>query len=463
MKKIAWQNMKHIVVLGLGKTGVSVLRYLQNKKQQDKKLANVQIRVFDSRSNPPGLDEAKQILGDTEFLNRRWELEDTLAADLIITSPGIDLREEPIVLARDANIPVVGDVELFAQESNLPVIAVTGSNGKSTVTRMVEFIAQKCGKNVVAAGNIGLPVLELLQQKEQPDAVMLELSSFQLESVSSLNLKAAALLNISADHMDRYGTIEEYVKAKQRIFTNAKTWVLNRQQQDTWPHPITGNLMSFGDDAHPQHFGLLSGNVDRSSGPVAVTYRGNVVLRADQLKLQGIHNLINVQAALALCEGISIDVEQAARAVKEFSGLPHRCELVSSDGDVLWVNDSKATNIGATAAAVEGLRPTVNGRLLLIAGGHGKGADFRELQSTLERVDILLTIGEDGPRLGQLFNGSRQVKSLQQAVELASSLVQAGDMVLLSPACASFDQFDNFEHRGESFRQAVEALYVDSA
>ncbi|MCA1767643.1 MAG: UDP-N-acetylmuramoyl-L-alanine--D-glutamate ligase [Idiomarina sp.] len=463
MKKIAWQNMKYIIVLGLGKTGVSVLRYLQNKKQQDKSFANVHIRVFDSRENPPGLDQAKQILGDAELLNRRWELEDTLAADLIITSPGIDLREEPIVLARDADIPVIGDVELFAQETKLPIVAVTGSNGKSTVTRMVEFIADKCGKNVVAAGNIGLPVLELLQQEKEPDAVMLELSSFQLESIESLKLKAAALMNISADHMDRYSSVDEYIKAKQRIFTNAKTWVLNRQQQDTWPHPVTGKLMTFGNDSHPQHFGLLAGNVDRVTGPVAVTFRGNVVLRADQLQLQGIHNLVNVQVALALCEAIGIDVEQAAHAVKEFKGLPHRCELLSNNEGVLWVNDSKATNIGATAAAVEGLRPMVSGRLLLIAGGDGKGADFRELQPTLEQVDILLTIGQDGPRIGQLFSGSRQVKSLQQAVELASSLVQAGDMVLLSPACASFDQFKDFEHRGDSFRQAVEAQYVDSA
>lgn len=455
--------MKHIIVLGLGKTGVSVLRYLHNKQQQNKAFANARIRVFDSRMDPPGLADAKKIMGNAEFLNRRWELEDILAADLIITSPGIDLREESIVLARDADIPIVGDVELFAQESSLPIVAVTGSNGKSTVTRMVEFIAAKCGKNVVAAGNIGLPVLELLELNEQPDAVMLELSSFQLESINSLTLNAAALMNISADHMDRYGSLEEYIKAKQRIFAHAKTWVLYRQQQDTWPHPVTGKLMTFGNDSHPQHFGLLSGNVDRSSGPVAVTFRGDVVLRADQLQLQGIHNLVNVQAALALCQAIGIDIEQAVDAVKAFKGLLHRCELVSDHNGVLWVNDSKATNIGATAAAVEGLRPTISGRLLLIAGGEGKGADFRELQSTLERVDILLTIGSDGPRIGQLFNGSRQVKSLEQAVELAASLVQPGDMVLLSPACASFDQFKNFEHRGDSFRQAVEALYVDSA
>jgi len=463
MTKIAWQKIEHIVVLGLGKTGVSVLRYLKNKKQQDNKLAGISIRVFDSRETPPGLAEAKQILNDAEFLNRRWELEDTLAADLIIASPGIDLRDDPIVLARDADIPIVGDVELFAQESKLPIVAVTGSNGKSTVTRMVEFIAMQCGKNVAAGGNIGVPVLELLQQEQQPDAVILELSSFQLESISSLKLKAAALMNISADHMDRYCSLDDYIKAKQRIFSHAKTWVLNRQQQDTWPHPVTGKLMTFGNDSHPQHFGLLSGNVDRVSGPVAVTFNGNAVLRADQLQLQGVHNLVNVQAALALCQAIDIDIEEAALAVKAFKGLPHRCELISDKKGVFWVNDSKATNIGATAAAVEGLRPMVDGRLLLIAGGVGKGADFRELQSTLERVDILLTIGQDGAHIGQLFNGSRQVKNLQQAVELAASLVQTGDMVLLSPACASFDQFENFEHRGDSFRHAVEALYVDSA
>lgn len=463
MTQIAWQNIKHIVVLGLGKTGLSVLRYLSEKQRQAEAHHRFTVRVFDSRANPPGLKEAQQIMSDAHILNRQWQLEDTLGADVIITSPGIDLRDEPLIFARDAGIPIVGDVELFAQESTLPIVAVTGSNGKSTVTRMVEFIAAQCNKQVVAAGNIGLPVLTLLQQQKQPDAVMLELSSFQLESIYSLKLAAAALLNISEDHMDRYNELDAYIRAKQRIFAHADYWVLNRQQQDTWPHPITGKLMSFGADAHSGHFGLLAGNVDRASGPVAITYQGQVVLRADQLQLQGVHNLINAQAAFALCEAIGIDVAQAANALKRFNGLPHRCELITDSHKVAWVNDSKATNIGATAAAVEGLRPLVSGRLLLIAGGDGKGADFRELEPILRHVDILLTLGKDGPRIGQLFNGSRQVESIAQAAALAASLVHPGDMVLLSPACASLDQFTSFEHRGDAFRRAVEALYVDTA
>lgn len=463
MTQIAWQNIKHIVVLGLGQTGVSVLRYLKEKQRQADADQRFTVRVFDSRENPPGLKEAQDILSDAHILNRRWQLEDTLGADVIITSPGIDLRDEPLMLARDADIPIVGDVELFAQETTLPIVAVTGSNGKSTVTRMVEFIASQCNKQVVAAGNIGVPVLTLLQQQKQPDAVILELSSFQLESIYSLKLAAAALLNISADHMDRYNELDAYIRAKQRIFTHADSWILNRQQQDTWPHPITGKLKSFGMDAHSGHFGLLAGNVDRASGPVAITYNGRVVLRADQLQLQGVHNLVNAQAALALCQAIGIEVAEAAHALKRFNGLPHRCELVSDRNNVAWVNDSKATNMGATAAAVEGLRPLVSGRLLLIAGGDGKGADFRELEPTLDRVDILLTLGKDGPRVGQLFNGSRQVDSMEQAVDLAASLVHPGDMVLLSPACASLDQFTSFEHRGDVFREAVEALYVDTA
>jgi len=269
MTTINWQKIKHIMVLGLGKTGVSVVRFLANKPSL---IADV--RVFDSRENPPGLEDAKAIMPRAEFNTRHWEIEDTLAADLIITSPGIDLREEPLTLARDAGIPVVGDIEIFAQNVDFPLVAVTGSNGKSTVTRLVEFIGQQVGKNVVAAGNIGLPVLDLLQLDNKPDAVVLELSSFQLELTEKLKLKAAALLNISADHLDRYNTLEDYIAAKQRIFNNADTWVLNRQQQDTWPHPITGKVVSVGKDAHPNDFGLLGGNVDKSSGPVAITYAG---------------------------------------------------------------------------------------------------------------------------------------------------------------------------------------------
>ena len=458
MTTINWQKIKHIMVLGLGKTGVSVVRFLANKPSL---IADV--RVFDSRENPPGLEDAKAIMPRAEFNTRRWEIEDTLAADLIITSPGIDLREEPLTLARDAGIPVVGDIEIFAQNVDFPLVAVTGSNGKSTVTRLVEFIGQQVGKNVVAAGNIGLPVLDLLQLDNKPDAVVLELSSFQLELTEKLKLKAAALLNISADHLDRYNALEDYIAAKQRIFNNADTWVLNRQQQDTWPHPITGKVVSVGKDAHPNDFGLLGGNVDKSSGPVAITYAGEVVLRADQLQLQGVHNLLNAQAALGLAVSLGISIEDAVEAAKNFTGLAHRCQLVSQESGVLWVNDSKATNIGATAAAVEGLRPAITGRLLLIAGGDGKGADFKELAETLDKVDILLTIGKDGPKIGKLFNGSRQVNSLEQAVELAKSLVQPGDMVLLSPACASFDQFNNFEHRGDVFCQAVEAANGNSA
>lgn len=450
--------MKHIVVLGLGKTGVSVVRFLASKPS-----LIADIRVFDSRENPPGLDDAKAIMPSAEFNTRTWTIEDTLAADLIITSPGIDLREEPLTLARDAGIPVVGDIEIFAQNANFPLVAITGSNGKSTVTRLVEYIGQQSGKNIIAAGNIGLPVLDLLQLERKPDVVVLELSSFQLDLTTKLQLEAAALLNISADHLDRYNGFEDYVAAKQRVFADAGTWILNRQQQDTWPHPITGKVISIGQDEHPNSFGLLGGNVDKSRGPVAITYAGKVVLRAEQLQLQGVHNLLNVQAALGLTLSLGLSIDDVLETVKTFPGLTHRCQLVSHKNGVLWVNDSKATNIGATVAAVDGLRPAITGRLLLIAGGDGKGADFKDLSKALDKVDILLTIGQDGSKIGKLFNGSRQVESLEEAVELAKSLVQSGDMVLLSPACASLDQFNNFEHRGDVFCQSVEAAYGNGA
>lgn len=457
MSGINWQHIEQVTVLGLGKSGSSVLRFLVRRRNEQTDTKQLRINVFDSRPDAPGLDEAKRLIGEENVRCQGWAIEDTLAADILVLSPGIDPREEAIALAEQAGVQVVGDVELFASVVNKPVIAITGSNGKSTVTRMVEHIAREAGMDALAAGNIGLPVLDALVR--DPAVYVLELSSFQLETVSLLKPLAATVLNVSPDHLDRYDDIDSYAAAKMKIYTAAATQVLNRQQPQYWPTADDSvQQITFGTDAEPNNFGLI-----QQQGEMWVSHAGKTVLAANQLTVQGIHNLLNAQAALALTSCLGIAVTEAAQHLTRFHGLPHRCQLVAEHHGVKWVNDSKATNIGATEAAINGMRPVVQGKLIVIAGGVGKGADFTTMTSALEQVDVLLTIGKDGPAIGKLFNGSRQLKSLSAAVQLAASLATAGDMVLLSPACASFDQFNNFEHRGEQFQRAVEACHEQSA
>lgn len=457
MSGINWQQIEQVTVLGLGKSGGSVLRFLVHQFKHKTGHAQPRINVFDSRTDAPGLDEAKRLIGEENVHCQRWAIEDTLAADMLVLSPGLDPREEAIALAQQAGVQVVGDVELFASVVDKPVIAITGSNGKSTVTRMVEHIAREAGIDALAAGNIGLPALDALAR--DPAVYVLELSSFQLETISLLKPLAATVLNISPDHLDRYDGIDSYAAAKMRIYAAAATQVLNRQQPQYWPNAEEGvRRLTFGTDAEAKDFGLI-----QQQHEMCVSHAGKSVLASNQLTVQGVHNLLNAQAALALTTCLGIAVKEAARHLTSFQGLPHRCQLVAEHHGVKWVNDSKATNIGATEAAINGMRPVITGKLIVIAGGVGKGADFTTLASALEQVDVLLTIGKDGPVIGKLFNGSRQLKNLSAAVRLAASLATAGDMVLLSPACASFDQFSNFEDRGEQFERAVEACYEQSA
>ncbi|RUO75886.1 UDP-N-acetylmuramoyl-L-alanine--D-glutamate ligase [Idiomarina seosinensis] len=455
MAAIDWQNVEHVTVLGLGKSGLSAVRFLCRQFASRVASGDLIVSAMDSRPQAPGAAQAEELIGANHVHCRDWLLEDTLAADVLVISPGIDPRAESIELAKQAGVIIIGDVELFAQHVTKPVVAITGSNGKSTVTRMVEYIAQQRHINALAAGNIGLPVLDALA--EAADAYVLELSSFQLETLESLNPVAATVLNVSPDHLDRYDSVADYAAAKQRIYFGARKLVLNREQSNYWPADCQASV-TFGSSSSETGFGLKQHEQE-----TWITFNNKLLIGAHQLAVQGLHNLLNVQAALALAEGLGVSVLEGARRIAGFTGLPHRCQLITERDGVKWVNDSKATNIGATEAAINGMRPVVNGRLLLIAGGVGKDADFGLLGDALKQVDVLLTIGQDGPLIGQPFNGSRQLSSLAEAVKLAASLTEPGDMVLLSPACASFDQFDNFEHRGECFSQAVEALYEQSA
>lgn len=453
-KRIHWQQIDSVVVLGLGQSGSSVVRFFAGENSPLN--AECDIRIFDSREHPPGLDDIVDLVGTEYVTTGGWRLEDLLAADLIVVSPGLDARDADIQMARDAGVPIVGDVEIFAQLNQRPVVAVTGSNGKSTVTTLVEQMGQYHGYRWVAAGNIGVPVLDALQQ--DADAYVLELSSFQLETTRSLKLNAAALLNVSADHLDRYDSEQSYFEAKLNIFNHASVGVLNRQDQQHWPKIVPDSVVTVGVDESVSDYGLV-----KDDAGIAMTRNGSILARADRFALAGTHNLVNIQAALALAETLGLSPDKGIAAIADFTGLPHRCQVVYEAQGVRWVDDSKATNIGATEAAINGLRPMINGRLILIAGGDGKGAQFTQLLPVLSQVDVLLTIGRDGKKIAELRKGARYCEHLSDAVKTAQQIAEAEDWVVLSPACASLDQFKNFVERGKVFQEHIVRLYERSA
>ncbi|ALS99658.1 UDP-N-acetylmuramoyl-L-alanine--D-glutamate ligase [Lacimicrobium alkaliphilum] len=430
---------KQVAVVGLGLTGHACVRFLCAR--------GAGVMAFDSRSelNTQLPEKVEVHLGafDASLLCR---------AQLIILSPGVSLAEPAIQQALKAGIEVIGDVELFARFNQRPVLGITGSNGKSTVTELTAAMLEASGIRAVCGGNIGTPVLELLEQDY--DIAVLELSSFQLETLDSLPMLAATVLNISPDHLDRYADLQAYRQAKLRIYKNAALQVVNRDDPLTLPESGSGaevSQLSFGLSEAREGFGYQVHSQ-------LITRDGEALLNFEQCQLVGQHNLLNIQAAAALAFAAGASEEGIRSAVQNFKGLPHRCEKVREHRGVVWINDSKGTNIGATEAAIAGLRPQVKGQLLLIAGGDGKGADFNQLQPALQAVDKLICLGKDAEQIATMKPGALRVASMQAAVAAADSLTQAGDMVLLSPACASLDMFDNYQHRGQVFAQAVEAL-----
>ncbi|UUM31100.1 UDP-N-acetylmuramoyl-L-alanine--D-glutamate ligase [Vibrio japonicus] len=430
-----WQNIHSVVVVGLGITGLSVVKYLA-------KLPNeLTIKVIDTRENPPGQDALPD---GVELHSGGWNLEWLLAADLVVTNPGIALATPEIQQVLAADIPVVGDIELFAWSVEKPVIAITGSNGKSTVTDLTGVVAKATGLKVGVGGNIGVPALELLN--EDADLYVLELSSFQLETTSSLNLKAAAFLNLSEDHMDRYEGMEDYRQAKLRIFDHAESCIVNADDRATYPENTKDNLVEFSLTQATQ-FGVAD-----IEGREFICRNGKPLLATDELTLVGRHNVANVLVVLALLLESGIDVEQGMNALKSYNGLTHRCQIVADNHGVKWVNDSKATNVASTLAALSGL--SLQGKLYLLVGGVGKGADFSELAPVFSTLDLqLCCFGEDGDQFMSLHPSARRFDTLEQIVEWVSPKLENGDMVLLSPACASFDQFSNFMARGDAFTE----------
>ena len=435
------------LVVGLGKTGLSCVKFLVAK--------GADVSVVDSRDLPPMYRTLQDQLPEVPVYTGPFEDEHFLAADFIVVSPGVALDQAPIGIAREQDIEVIGDVELFLREVEAPVLAVTGSNGKSTVTALVGDMCLQHGLNVEVAGNIGVPVLDLLHERERwLDCVVLELSSFQLESTTSLRAHASALLNLSEDHMDRYPSFDEYIQTKGRIFAGDGVAVVNRNDPNVIRALPEGKLfVSFGNDAPPtdQDYGLVE------LGGLTWLARGSDnLMPATSVPLAGRHNLLNALASFALAEQMNVSVGSCIRAVEQFQGLPHRMELVLEKAKVCWINDSKATNVGASVAALNGLTTPV----VLIAGGDGKGADFFPLREPIiKRARAVVLLGRDAPKIARSITNLVPVVNavdMKDAVAQAKSLAVPGDTVLLSPACASFDMYDNFEQRGEHFKSLVQ-------
>jgi len=434
-------------VVGLGVTGYSAARYLRAR--------GLEVLVVDSREQPPLASEFSREFPEVAVQFGTFHTEQLSDADLIVASPGIALSEPMLKHAKQQGAHIVGDIELFLQENEQPVIAITGSNGKSTVTTLVGAMCQHAGMQPLVAGNIGKPVLDALSDSQSYDLAVLELSSFQLETTHQVPAESAAILNISADHMDRYDSMGGYVLAKARIMRGAKRAVMPKH--DEWLAQITNVSQILGfeleEPANDDEFGLI-----RKSGKRWLVKGATRLMALRDIPLVGLHNAKNVLSAFALVDFLNLPIETLVEAVKSFSGLAHRMQTISTANGITWVNDSKATNIGATATALSNLEQNV----VWIAGGQGKGADFSELKEIVSsNIKQLVLIGEDASSIESALDGLLPIShasDMQKAVDQASSVADAGDIVLLSPACASFDMFRGFEHRGDEFSRCVEQL-----
>ena len=440
------------VIIGLGKTGMSCVRYLANQ--------GMPFRVIDTRENPPGIDELQEQYPEidvhTGSFNREWMLE----ADELIVSPGIALAEPDIAAAMAAGVKAVGDIELFCravhgETLSKPIVAITGSNGKSTVTTLLGEMAEASGVAVGVGGNIGTPALELLDNPKT-GLYILELSSFQLETTETLQATAATVLNLSPDHMDRYPTLADYHRAKQSIYKGCGTAVFNREDPLTSPLlPVTAGAVTFTTKAPDLgQYGLLE---DEQS--VWLSRGLEKLLNTAEMRIRGRHNQQNALAALALGDAVGLQLDAMLNVLKTFTGLTHRCQWLTELNGVSWFNDSKATNVGAAVAAINGLGADIAGKIVLIAGGDGKGADFSDLKTPVaDYVEHLVLIGRDAPLIDEVVRDVTQIhqaETMQDAVQQCARLATAGDAVLLAPACASFDMFSSFEKRGDIFAALV--------
>jgi UDP-N-acetylmuramoylalanine--D-glutamate ligase len=443
------------LVIGLGQTGQSVARYLKRKGED--------FVMFDTRKAPAGLREFQTDFPDISVVLEHYP-EDALDHVMrVICSPGVPDSLHVIQAARARAIPIESDMDCLVREVDAPMVVITGTNGKSTVTYLLGEMAKAAGLHVAVAGNIGIPVLDCFASSDAFDVWVLEVSSFQLELTNTLSPRVAAFLNISPDHLDRHEHEQAYLAAKQRVYRRAEVCLFNRDNPETYPDSDNlkqgSRIISYGEDAPASEaWGLRSD----AKGSCWLAYGDELILPAKALLIEGGHNALNALAALALAEELGLPRDSSLQALTKFRGLPHRCQRVKELDGVTWINDSKGTNVGATESAIAGLAPSLEGKLVLILGGQGKGGVFEQLRDGVHaHARALVLIGDDAIRIEKALGDLVPVfyaHSMHEAVQCAQLHAKPGDAVLLSPACASFDWFDDFNQRGDVFTACVEAL-----
>jgi UDP-N-acetylmuramoylalanine--D-glutamate ligase len=437
-------NQEHpVIVLGLGLTGASCVNYCQRKGWP--------VLVMDSREQPPQLNDFKASHVEIEVLCGDFDENKLATAGLIIISPGVDFGHPALAKAKATQVPIVGDIELFAQENRVPIIAVTGSNGKSTVCDCLGWMFNHLGIDTIVAGNIGTPVLDLLQQPK-PDLYVLELSSFQIETTQSLNAKVVSVLNISEDHLDRHGNMDNYVSIKQKLYTMAQAAAVNLDDPVTHCSQIPEQRLTFGSHSDADF------KVTQEQNKFSIYHQHQVLLSESECQIAGFHNGLNLAACLAMAKlyGLLIN-ERLLDVLRQYSGLEYRCQQVPTNDGVRWINDSKATNVGAAKAAIYSFAGQ-GGHLYLIAGGDAKGGDISQLSDDIQRfVTFSWVYGKDAELFLNVLPKTicQRVSDLTEAVYLAKQMAKSGDTVLFSPACASLDMYPNYKVRGEHFNQLV--------
>lgn len=424
------------LVIGLGITGQSVIRYLTDQ--------GMAVRALDTREVPPGVDELRRQYPKLKIHTGGFKSGWMKRARRLIVSPGLAVSTPAIAERIAEGKEVIGDIELFARAASRPLVAITGSNAKSTVTTLLGEVAEACGKQPGVGGNLGTPALDLLNIDS--GVYVLELSSFQLETTYSLNAQVAGILNVSQDHLDRYARFSDYLAAKQRIYDGCQVAVWNRDDLATRPQTQVPREITFG--THPRADYRL--DPERHE----LLHNGERLLHLNELVLTGHHNAMNVLAVLAMSDALGFERGITLDTVKAFKGLPHRCQQVAQAGEVRWFNDSKATNVGATLAALTGIGEAITGKVILIAGGQGKGQDFSPLaEPARQYLRTALLLGQDADKVAEGLSGvpGERVADMAAAVERARQLARPGDAVLLSPACASFDMYSGYTARGDDF------------
>lgn len=445
---------RNIVVIGYGVTGVASAEFLCKH--------GVAFSWVDSRETPAALTDAKALRDKYSSLvllhwGADWQLS-LQGADFVIASPGMPLTQ---IQPYCRNAEITSDIAVFMQCITQPVIAITGSNGKSTVTKLVAYLLNSAGIKAQIGGNIGVPVLSVIDNNF--DVAVLELSSFQLEITPPLAYRSAVFLNVSEDHMDRYDCFDDYVNAKQRIFPKAELAVYNALEQQTAPMAVSHLTKTVAFEPDCVQRNDLSVGVTAYCNGEALIVNEEVICDVSDLLIAGQHNIANALAALLLVSPWCLDKEVLRDALRRFEGLPHRCQVVPSRDGVRWINDSKATNVGATVAALKGLKPSMQGELHLLLGGDGKSADFSSLSAAAYQfADSVVCYGQDAAEIELALHNKviRRVTSFDNALRYVAEQAKAGDTVLLSPACASFDEFESFAARGNAFMEFVRSREI---